>query len=273
MAPAGYLPQVERAAGDRAVHLGAQRRVPCPHRGLVDAGQLGEQREVVAEPRGEPLHQVGLEVAVEVEGGDRRHPEQVQRERERRVPAGADLEQARAPEVDAGAPQVPDHDPQIVDLDVALALEVAQAAHLALQQVVRALAPGQVAERLLDRALDAPVHRRRRYTAAARPSGPGLADVRDLVGGAVAAVLGAHHPGHRDRGIVGEQQAATARHQVGQQRRLLVDEVLGEAVVAHRDRQVDPRLAGHEVGAEDGALVRQAAPRSVSKMPGVWPSL
>ena len=59
----------------------------------------------------------------------------------------------------------------------------------------------------------------------------------------------------RDRRVVREEQPPVARRQVVEQRRLLVDQLLGEAVVAHRDRAPHPRHARDQVGAVDDAAL------------------
>ncbi|MEZ4366434.1 MAG: hypothetical protein R2939_09125 [Kofleriaceae bacterium] len=108
-----------REIAGRAGDGGGQRSLPRDDLGLGQAAELGEQRRVVGEALDQRRHQRRLEVAVEIEGvfGG---TQQVEPERERRVPAGADLEQPRAGEGHAGVAQVADHQAQVVDLDVAL---------------------------------------------------------------------------------------------------------------------------------------------------------
>src|SRR5205085_4041857 len=50
--------------------------------------------------------------------------------------------------------------------------------------------------------------------------------------------------------IVREEQPTATLHEILEQRGFLVDEQLGIAVVAHRDRQVHPRTARDEIGRE-----------------------
>ena len=61
---------------------------------------------------------------------------EIARERKRRIPAGADLEQAASGDLEAGFAQARDHDLPVVDLDRDFALELAQAAEAALQHIV-----------------------------------------------------------------------------------------------------------------------------------------
>src|SRR5262249_56242694 len=84
----------------------------------------------------------------------------VQAERKRRVPAGADLEEPRPAHAHAGGPEVPDHEAQVLDLAVALLAEPAQPPAQPLQPVMDGLAAGGHPQELLDRPLPPPVHRR-----------------------------------------------------------------------------------------------------------------
>src|SRR3546814_11230340 len=83
-------------------------------------------------------------------------------------------------------------------------------------------------------------------------------DLGGFVGGAETAAFVAHQLHQRDLRVVGEEQMHVARQLVLEEGALLVDQQLGVAVVAHRDRHVHPWLAGHEVGAEPDAAVRLA---------------
>ena len=72
------------------------------------------------------------------------------------------------------------------------------------------------------------------------------------------ALLVPHHLCERAARIMGEEQMHVARELVFEELLLLVDQQLGVAVVAHRDRHVHPRPARDEVGAEHHAAVRLA---------------
>ena len=63
-------------------------------------------------------------------------------------------------------------------------------------------------------------------------------------------------PAECDLRVVREEQPAAALLEITEERGLLVDQELGIAVVAHRDREVDPGPAGHQVRREDHGPAR-----------------
>ena len=77
-----------------------------------------------------------------------------------------------------------------------------------------------------------------------------------LFAGPVLPARIAGHARHRHRGIVGEEEPTVPREKIAEQRRLLVDQELGAAVVAHRDRQMHPRASRNEVRGEGDRSVR-----------------
>src|SRR5207248_945279 len=91
-------------------------------------------------------------------------------------------------------------------------------------------APGDAAPDALDR------HRGRRDHEGLTLGGE-ISDLAAIVDGVELPLRVARDGAHRDLGVVREEQAAVARDEIGEELRLLVDEELGEAVVAHRDRQ------------------------------------
>ncbi len=147
--------RLQRIAGEQAV---AQSTVALPDlvrvrsTGIGDPGEKGFQ--AVHAARG----QVGAQVGVQVAGDDPRGACEVARQREGRVPAGADFEAAQAVEGHAGVTQVAGHDRPVVDLAFQFAPEILQAAELPLQVEVQCLAARQKTQHFLDGSLDSPMH-------------------------------------------------------------------------------------------------------------------
>ena len=120
--------------------------------------RIADLFDEVAEPLRAGQQQLGSHVAGQVDRGHALRTGQIAGQREGRIPARSDFEQALAGNRDACIGEAPDHDRPVLHLDVELAAEILQAAKAPLQMEVQQVAHRQTAEHLLHHPLDSPMH-------------------------------------------------------------------------------------------------------------------